>query len=277
MKHSSLSNLIDYLENGTRMHICVAFLDNCGNRKTRCTESQTIHDRPVCLAVKQLPQGLVSCYRCRNTVQKAAIRHQKSIAGICSNGVYEYCRPVIYEGRVICVVFIGNVLTNDPIQRQRLESRVNSALLETMEQNFTPKDCEKIADIIESYIVFLFDHYGIENKTFDPLIENMKQYMRENLTYGVSASELGTVFSYTPKYLGRIFKARTGQSISEYCNLEKISKAKLLLTETDISVEAIAIQTGFNSTTYFDRVFHKIAGISPQSYRGSAKKREKGK
>ena len=277
MPYSSLSSLINYLETGTKMHICVAFLKNYGNKKTRCEESQTIHDRPVCLAVKESPQGLVSCYRCRNIVQKAVIRHRRSMSGLCHNGVYEYCRPVLYDDQVICVIFVGNLLTADPIQRKRLESRIDPKLLETMEQALTPKDCEAVADILESYILFLFEHYGIENKTFDPLIENIKQYIRENLTYGISISEMAAAFNYTPKYLGRIFKIRTGQSISQYCNAARVAKAKRLLSNTDMSVETIARQTGFNSMTYFDRTFHRITGLSPHNYRSSAKKPKRAK
>lgn len=272
MEHATLSELIDRLEKGTSMHICVAFLDNCGNRKTRCTGSQTIHNQPVCLAVKGLPHGLASCYRCRNTVQRAVVRSRRSMAGVCSNGVYEYCRPVVYDDRVICVVFIGNILTGASIQRKRLAERVDSSLLKTMEQHFTPEDCAKTADILESYINFLFDRYGIENKTFDPLIENIKNYIRENMLYDFSIAELAAAFNYTPKYLGRIFKSRTGQSISHYCNRVKTEYAKHLLTQSDSNIENIALQSGFNSVNYFDRVFHRMTGLSPQAYRSTATK-----
>lgn len=269
MEHSTLSSLIDFLERGTKLHICVAFLDNYGNRKTRCKERQTIHDRPVCLAVKQMPNGLASCYRCRMTVQKAVICSRRSMAGICINGVYEYCRPVIYDGRVICVIYIGNLLTDDPRQRQRLAGRVEASLLSTMEQSFPKEDCVKLADVLESYILLLFDHYGIENKTFDPLVENIKNYIRENMVYDFTMEEMASAFNYTPKYLGRAFKQRTGQTIKDFCNHAKVYKAQYLLRETDISIEAIAVQVGFNSVNYFDRVFHRITGLSPQNYRNS--------
>ena len=120
--------------------------------------------------------------------------------------------------------------------------------------------------------MFLFDRYGIENKTFDPLVENIKNYIRENLAYDFSMEEMAAAFNYTEKYLGRVFKARTGQSIKDYCNRAKVSQAKTLLTQTDLSVALIAVQSGFNSVTYFDRVFRKITGLSPQAYRSSAKK-----
>ena len=271
MEHSNLSSLIEFLERGTKLHICVAFLNNCGNRKTHCKESQTIHDRPVCLAVKQMPNGLASCYRCRMGVQKLVIRSRRSISGICTNGVYEYCRPVIYDDRVICVIYIGNLLTDDSRQRQRLAGRVEDSFLSTMEQSFPKEDCAKLADVLESYILLLFDHYGIENKTFDPLVENIKNYIRENMAYDFTMEEMASAFNYTPKYLGRAFKQRTGQTIKEFCNRAKVYRAQHLLRETDIPVETVAVQVGFNSINYFDRVFHRITGLSPQAYRNSTK------
>lgn len=271
MEHSTLSSLIEALERGTKIHICVFFLDNNGNRMTRCTYNQTIHDRPVCLEIKKNTQGLASCYHCRNIVQKSVVRRRKSMAGYCTNGVYEYCRPVVKDDRVICVIFVGNILTDDPVQLEKLRTHVDPQLIDTMEKNFTYQDCLQTADILESYIKFLFDHYGAESGTFDPMIENIKSYIRENMAYDFTMDELASFFNYSPKYLGRVFKLRTGYTIKEYYNQTKVSQAKRLLTETNLSVENVAVQTGFNSAAYFDRVFHKITGLSPQVYRSTAK------
>ncbi len=270
VEHVSLSELIERLEKGTKIHICIAFLGECGNRKTRLTPGQAIHNSPVCLAVKELPNGLKSCYSCRNYVQKTVIQSQKAMSGFCTNGVYEYIRPVVYDDRVICVIYVGNILLPDPCQREKLEKMVNGDLLKTMESHSTPQDCVKVADVLESYITFLFDRYGIENNIFDPLLENVKNYIKENLEYGFSMDELADAFHYTPKYLGQIFKARTGKSIKEYCNHQKIKQAKHNLTETNLSIEAVALRAGFNSVTYFDRVFHKLTGLSPQTYRSTS-------
>ena len=271
MVHSSLSHLIDCIERGTRLHICVAFLEHYGNRKTRCRENQTIHDRPICLAMKKEPGGMERCFHCRIGVQNAIIHRKRSMEGLCINGVYEYCRPVIHEGKVICALFIGNILTNDPRQRAQLEARADRELLDTMEPNVSPKECEQIADLLESYILFLFERYGNEPRTFDPLIENIKSHIRENLSPDLSLKELAATFHYSPKYLGRLFKARTGQSIREYCNLVKVRYAETLLLHSNLSVETVAARAGFGSINYFDRIFHQITGCSPKSFR----KREK--
>lgn len=212
-----------------------------------------------------------SCFRCRMGVQKAIIRRRRSMAGFCTNGVYEYCRPVIYHDQVICAIFIGNILTKDPAQRLQLNKKVGPDLLKTMEQNATKEDCEEIADLLESYILFLFDHYGNKPLSFDPLIENIKSYIRENIALDPSLEELANAFHYSPKYLGRLFKARTRLSVKEYCNRYKIAYAKSLLIQGDLSIDAIAAQSGFNSINYFDRVFHKIEGCSPKNFRNNAK------
>lgn len=275
MDYSTLSDLIDSLERGTNMHICVAFVDDCGNQKTHCTDDQTIHNQPICMAAKKLPNGLDRCFRCRIAVQKAVIKHRKIMAGLCLNGVYEYCKPVVYEDRVVCVIFIGNILTQDARQRQKLESWASEDLLETMERSFTYEDCVKTANILDSYILFLLQHYGMKDKGFDPLVENIKSYIRENLAYDFNMQEMSGVFNYTPKYLGRIFKSRTGRSIKEYTNHLKIKQAKTMLANTDLGMETIAVQVGFNSLTYFDRVFSAEVKLSPQAYRASVKGKKK--
>ncbi len=274
MEYAPLGSLIESLERGTNLHICVTFLDNCGNGKTRCTTGQTVHNSPVCMAVKSDPDGLASCYRCRRIVQRWVVRHRRSVSGLCTNGVYEYCRPVIYDERVTCVIFVGNILTENPEQRQRLEKRVDSGLLQTMERDFSPEDCVRTADIIEGYIHFLFGRYGRTNDTYETLTENIKSYIRENFNCDFLVEELASAFNYTPKYLGRVFKQRTGMSISQYRNVMKVNQAKILLTESDLSIENIAVQTGFNNVSYFDRKFRKTTGLSPQAYRKSVKQQK---
>ena len=88
-------------------------------------------------------------------------------------------------------------------------------------------------------------------------------------------SELAAAFNYSEKYLGRIFKTRSGQSIKAYCSAMKVMSAKRLLVDTKLSVADIALQVGFNSVTYFDRVFSRITGLTPQQYREALNKTKK--
>ena len=270
MKYNNLTSLITSLEYGTNLHISVLFLNHFGNRKLVRTESQILHQCPICDSAKEL--DFAECFRCRNTVLKMLIRRRKSIGGYCSKGVYEYCRPVIRNNAVVAAIFVGNILTNDPVQHSRLSRYFPRPLLQTMESDFSQEDCLRTADLLESYIQHLLDRYGeTTQNSFDVLIQNIKNYIDENLLHEFSMTDLAAVFNYNEKYLGRLFKQRTGISIKEYCNLAKIEKAKQLLISTPTNISDIATQVGYNNVTYFNRIFKKAVGQSPLEYRNEGK------
>ena len=74
-------------------------------------------------------------------------------------------------------------------------------------------------------------------------------------------------FSLSPYYLSRLFRRVTGQSIVDYLNNRRIEAAQKLLETTELSISAIAEQTGFASAAHFRRVFREVMDISPLQYR----------
>ncbi|WP_231637542.1 helix-turn-helix domain-containing protein [Paenibacillus sp. FJAT-27812] len=50
----------------------------------------------------------------------------------------------------------------------------------------------------------------------------------------------------------------------------RIKKARELLRKTDLSIEEIAIQTGYVEYYYFNKVFKKHCGITPSKFRKSS-------
>lgn len=276
MEKIGLNHLIDALEQGTKIHINVEFFNNYGNQLTNRTHGQMVHNSPACMFVKKTPRGLAECYRCKRIVVRMARHYKRSFYGCCPNGIIEYCRPIIFEDQFVGMIFIGNILTDDPKQKERLMQNVDSELLETMEQNYSIEDCVRTADIVERYITFLFERYGNDNINYDPLLENIKSYIRENMAYDISLSELANIFNYNEKYLGQLFKARAGCTVKEYCNIIRVDRAKHLLAQTKQSIANIAQQLGYSNVTYFDRVFHRITGVSPREYRSHRKQSENG-
>ncbi|MBE5041099.1 helix-turn-helix domain-containing protein [Ructibacterium gallinarum] len=68
-------------------------------------------------------------------------------------------------------------------------------------------------------------------------------------------------------YLSKCIKENTGDSFPEFINKKRIALAKLLLLDTEESVEAISEQLGFNYSYYFIRIFKKYEGITPKMFR----------
>jgi len=69
-----------------------------------------------------------------------------------------------------------------------------------------------------------------------------------------------------PGYLSALFKAETGISLTQYVRDKKITEAKNMLREADYSVSEIAEMLGFNSLSYFSKVFRQVSALSPREY-----------
>ena len=68
-------------------------------------------------------------------------------------------------------------------------------------------------------------------------------------------------------YLYRLFKDKTGVSVSDYITRTRISKAEVLLSNGSLSVKDVAYSVGFPDQMYFSRVFKKINGKTPTQFR----------
>ena len=63
------------------------------------------------------------------------------------------------------------------------------------------------------------------------------------------------------------FKAITGQGINEFIRLVRLRKSKTLLSTTNLSINEIAEEVGFNSASYFIRCFSKEYHCTPLEFR----------
>lgn len=265
---NSLKDLLISLELGTKLHISVVFLGGHGNSMTRLPTDYCVHKTAICDAAKSTAEGHAACMRCRNTVLKRVVKTKRPLSGCCINGIYEYCHPVTVENDVVCVLFIGHILNKAHLRHKQLYSRFSSDLISALQEGFSEDDCIRTAEILETYILLLLDKYrDYPAVGHDMLIENIKSYIEENMFHDLSMKELAYIFSYNEKYLGRLFKDRTGQTVKEYCNRSRVETAKKLLISSDKSVADISAAVGFNNVTYFNRLFKALVGKSPTEFK----------
>lgn len=103
----------------------------------------------------------------------------------------------------------------------------------------------------------------------DPgLTQEIILYLEDHYDRDLSLYDLSEHFHKTPEYLCSSFKRVTGETIMHYLRRIRIHHAKVLLMETpDTGIKEIARLCGFNSVSYFGRVFREVTGYTPQGYR----------
>ena len=104
-------------------------------------------------------------------------------------------------------------------------------------------------------------------------VEQICAYLSANYQQKFSLTEVAARFYISPYYLSRLFRRVTGQSIVDYINNRRIEAAQKLLENTELSISAVAEQTGFASAAHFRRVFREVMGTGPLQYRKGHKKK----
>jgi len=159
--------------------------------------------------------------------------------------------------------------------RAAVEGGLSPSVSYTMQDYYTQRveDSGSIPDIsilaetiLEDYVQRV--RQARTNDSISKSVQNCCNYIQANIGGNLSIRHLAVRAGYTEYYFSRKFKQEMKCSISEYVKQEKIRRAKLLLSSTNMSIIDISNELGFNSRSYFSDTFQKITGESPGEYRG---------
>ncbi|MCI8388315.1 MAG: helix-turn-helix transcriptional regulator [Clostridiales bacterium] len=102
----------------------------------------------------------------------------------------------------------------------------------------------------------------------DAAILQTVEYIEHNYKKPLKVADLAKLCSLSESHYYARFKTAVGMTPIEYKTRVAISYAEqLLVSEPKLSIEEVSERTGFESSSYFRRVFHKLTGQSPRDYR----------
>ena len=98
-------------------------------------------------------------------------------------------------------------------------------------------------------------------------IQTIHEYLMNNYRESVDLKQIASLVSMAEGSLCRFFKMHTGITIFEYLNQIKVEFACNLLMDNNLSVLDVAIDSGFNNLSHFNKQFKLITGVTPKEYR----------
>ena len=98
-------------------------------------------------------------------------------------------------------------------------------------------------------------------------VRQMLGYIQTNFTEPLCVEQIASCVNISPRECGRSFKKIVGVSPIQYVIELRIRRAGQLLAETDLPVTEICAFCGFESQSYFSKVFRERLGVSPLAYR----------
>ncbi len=103
------------------------------------------------------------------------------------------------------------------------------------------------------------------NKDMDRILA----FIEQNYNKDISLVDAAGVVGFNPSYVSRLIKSFTGKSFTDYVTERRIREAERLLLDTDLKLDDISREIGYNNTYYFIKVFRKIFGTTPNKYRNA--------
>ena len=151
-------------------------------------------------------------------------------------------------------------------------SRNNDAVFQLLQkavQDYS-SDCF-ISDFDNSMLLYqmlqlLYNSQQSPKKEITP-VETAIHYIRKNFREPISLTELASQVGFSPSYFSHQFKKQTGFSPIDFVINTRMEHARELLLLTNMSVEEIALETGYASSASFINLFVKRHGESPTIYR----------
>lgn len=133
--------------------------------------------------------------------------------------------------------------------------------------------------LIEVYYKYLKQQSS--NKKTPKWLAELKELIQDQVDTNLTLNDISRTLDINPSYLSREFsKHFNNLSFGEYIRKMRIEKAVTLIQSSAYSLTEIAYLTGFSDQSHFTRIFKKVTGKSPSSFRKStsiSKKSTKGK
>ena len=96
------------------------------------------------------------------------------------------------------------------------------------------------------------------------IVQSIMEYVEENYANtNLNITTIADGIGRNPKYISRVFKDETQESILDYVNRMRIGKAQAMLRTRRFTVEQVSGQVGYASVKTFRRAFTKIVGSTP--------------
>ncbi len=100
----------------------------------------------------------------------------------------------------------------------------------------------------------------------DQRIQQVLQYIADNLAEKVVISTLAGVACLSETQLKKLFREQMGQTVMQYVTRVRMDKARALLQHTDYPVQLIAEQVGYTDLSAFSRRFSACFGLTPTQF-----------
>lgn len=120
--------------------------------------------------------------------------------------------------------------------------------------------------LYENDLVLMKPSSPLTNETTKK-IKIILNYIHENYMNELLMRDIANVCHFSEYYFMKFFKRHLGVTCTEYINAYRLHVASNLLNTTDTPITEISLETGFNSVSYFSKLFKEKFKVTPKEFK----------
>jgi AraC family transcriptional regulator len=132
-----------------------------------------------------------------------------------------------------------------------------------------------VESLTQVLVIHLLRHYSTFTQTITPenrslthaQLQQAIDYIHTHLDRDLSLVQIAGVINISPTYFASLFKRATGIPPHQYVIKQRVERAKLLLTTTNLAIADIALQVGFSSQSHLTQQFKRLTRMTPKQVR----------
>ena len=273
----SIVNYIDFLKKHFDLSVSIHGTDGRLDPYMSSLAPYNIHSNPYCLFVKSSKQNWNLC---RIKQQRAAQAAKGGlIFGSCYCGVAEYMVPIKYGDEYMGFISVGGYRGSEE-KRDHFAEKYGFSLDEIRDKyktylSPTIPDEATVRTLIEPLAAMLALLFINKTEEAAPsgdgyVYGHIVSYLHNHIGERILLSDIAEFCHYSPSFITRLFKSRSGMTINEYLQDIRMKKARDLLLKTDMQISEISEACGFSDTNYFIACFSERYGTPPKRFRKQA-------
>lgn len=248
---------------------------------------QDPNESPFCALMAKTNQTCAACLQLQRRVEEEARMEPKTLkcfAGLCDSSV-----PVRVGEDLVAFLQTGQVFLEKPDKRrfataakQILKYGAEFDLKKLEEAWFQSRVLDRrqydsilrLLSIFAQHLSTLGQELAVQAEHGEaPPIARARALINARFGEDLGLDEVAKAVNMSAFYFCKTFKKATGMTFTNYLARVRVEKVKNLLLNPHKRVSEAAFEAGFQSLSQFNRVFRRIAGQSPKTYREQLQKR----
>ncbi len=237
---------------------------------------------PVCVLIRNTVDGARRCEACDRRYHARAGSDGTAKLYTCHAGFYDVAIPLLIQGAHVATISSGQVLPERPSDDgfARLRQRVNGLDIPTSRLRRAYDRAPWMSRTRLRHVMRLLEIFAghlcasawrireLEARLEHPAIQKARELIETRFRDAhLQLADAADCAGLAHAHFSHLFHRETGVTFTRYVQARRIDEAKILLTDTDLSITEICFACGFNSLTHFNRVFRGGAGCSPSQFR----------